>query len=70
VTSITVQTDVIRVATRQIWRGVENHKGTIGASRTIAGDGFFSSQARGSKEDARSSAPAEKDLTFYVKRFL
>ena len=45
-------------------------KGTIGATRAIAGHGFFSSQARGLKEDARSSALAEKDLTFYVKRFL
>jgi hypothetical protein len=45
-------------------------KGNTGAIRTTAGDGFFSPQARGLKEDARSSALAEKDFTFYVKRFL
>ena len=44
-------------------------KGNTGATRTTAGDGFFSPQARGLKEGARSSALAEKDLTFYVKRF-
>jgi hypothetical protein len=31
--------------------------------------GFFSSQRRGSKEDARSSGLAEKDLTFCANRF-
>ena len=30
---------------------------------------LFSSQRRGSKEDARSSGLAEKDLTFYANRF-
>jgi len=44
-------------------------KGTIGAIRMIAADGFLSPQGRGLKEDARSSALAEKDLAFYVKRF-
>ena len=44
-------------------------KGNIGAIRTIAAEGFFSSQGRGLKEDARSSALAEKDLAFYVRRF-
>jgi hypothetical protein len=44
-------------------------RGSTGAIRTTAGDGFFSPQARGLKEGARSSALAEKDLTFYVKRF-
>jgi hypothetical protein len=31
--------------------------------------GFFSSQGRGAKEDARSSGLAEKDLTFCANRF-
>jgi hypothetical protein len=31
--------------------------------------GFFSSQRRGSQEDARSSGLAEKDLTFCANRF-
>jgi len=45
-------------------------KGNIGAIRSIAAEGFFTPQRRGLKEDARSSALAEKDLTFYAKRFL
>jgi hypothetical protein len=32
-------------------------------------NGFFSSQRRGSKEDARSSGLAEKDFTFCANRF-
>jgi hypothetical protein len=45
-------------------------KGDIGATPDNCGNRFFSPQARRSKEDARSSALAEKDLAFYVKRFL
>jgi hypothetical protein len=45
-------------------------KGDIGATPDNCGNRFFSPQARGSQEDARSSALAEKDLTFSVKRFL
>ena len=45
-------------------------KGNTGAIRRTAAEGFFSPQARRSKEDARSSTLAEKDLTFYLKRFL
>jgi hypothetical protein len=43
--------------------------GNTGSIRTTAGDGFISQQTRGLKEGASSSALAEKDLTFYVKRF-
>ena len=67
-TLITVQTEVIRRANRPAVLGTV--KGNIGAIRTIADDGFFSPQRPGLKEDARSSALAEKDLTFYVSRFL
>jgi hypothetical protein len=68
VTLITVRTNVIRMANRPgLMRAI---KGNIGATRRIAAHRFFSPQARRSKEDARSSALAEKDLTFYVKRFL
>jgi hypothetical protein len=68
VTLITVQTEVIRRANRPaVLRTII---GNIGAIRTIADDGFFSPQRPGLKEDARSSTLAEKDLTFYVKRFL
>ncbi len=45
-------------------------KGNIGAIRITSTNRFFSPQERGLKEDARSSALAEKDLAFYVKRFL
>jgi len=44
-------------------------KGNIGAIRITSTNRFFSPQGRGLKEDARSSALAEKDLAFYVKRF-
>jgi hypothetical protein len=53
------------------WRGaMGNMKGDVGATPDNCGNRFFSPQARRSKEDARSSALAEKDLTFYVNRFL
>jgi hypothetical protein len=45
-------------------------KGDIGATPDNCDNRFFSPQARRSKEDAKSSALAEKDLTFYVNRFL
>ena len=67
-TLITVQTDVIRRANRPaVLRTI---KGNIGAIRITSTNRFFSPQERGLKEDARSSALAEKDLAFYVKRFL
>jgi hypothetical protein len=67
VTLITVQPDALRVANPS---GVlKTIKGHSGATRTTAGNGFLSPQARSLKEAARSSALAEKDLAFYVKRF-
>jgi hypothetical protein len=45
-------------------------RGNIGAIRITLTNRSFSPQGRGLKEDARSSALAEKDLAFYVKRFL
>ena len=67
-TLITVQADVIRMANRPgVMRTI---KGNIGAIRITSTNRFFSPQERGLKEDARSSALAEKDLAFYVKRFL
>ena len=67
-TPITVRTNVIRMANRLgVLRAI---KGNIGAIRITSTNRFFSPQERGLKEDARSSALAEKDLAFYVKRFL
>jgi len=46
-------------------------KGNIGANNRDRGAvAVFSSQRHGSKEGARSSGLAEKDLTFYVNQFL
>ena len=68
VTPITVRTNVIRMTNRRaVMRTI---KGNIGATRITSTNRFFSPQERGLKEDARSSALAEKDLAFYVKRFL
>ena len=46
-------------------------KGNIGANNRDRGAvAVFLSQRHGSKEGARSSGLAEKDLTFYVNQFL
>jgi hypothetical protein len=44
-------------------------KGDIGAIRAITAAVDFSSQGRRSKEGARSSLFAEKDLAFFGRRF-
>jgi hypothetical protein len=45
-------------------------KEDVRATPYNCGKRFFSRHAHRSKEDARSSALAEKDLTFYVNGFL
>jgi hypothetical protein len=47
-----------------------DHKRQYRGNPDNCGNRFFSPQGRRSKEDARSFALAEKDLTFYVSRFL
>jgi len=47
-----------------------NMKEDVRATPDNCGKQFFSPHARRSKEDARSSALAEKYLTFYVNGFL
>jgi hypothetical protein len=44
-------------------------KDSAGSPPNAGASGFFSSQGRGSKEDARSSGLAEKDLAFCVNPF-
>jgi hypothetical protein len=44
-------------------------KGDIGAIRAITATVDFSPQGRRSKEGARSSPLAEKDIAFYRRRF-
>jgi hypothetical protein len=66
----------IGAARAEKWNSVENiaikQKDSARTSLTPSNaeaNGFLSSQRRGSKEDARSSGLAEKDLTFCANRF-
>jgi hypothetical protein len=47
----------------------KDSRGTSLTSMACRSKRFFSSQGRGSKEDARSSGLSEKDLAFCANRF-